>query len=307
MKVGRLAVSWFVAAAAFRIGVAWADRQADAAARFEQGIKDLQAGNLDRACKELADSNALWPDSGAKGALAECETARGKLASAWGLWHELATSAPTAELRDDAAAHAAQLEPRLPHAVVVLRPAAPAAIRLTFNGQLVNPRSRGAIPVDPGPLIVRAEASGAAPWTHTFQVAEAATIEIDVPIEEHSNARQRRHWIGLSIGGLGLGMVGVGAVFGHGASAAWDRAATACGGSTDRCQSAGATQAQTELNDARTSATRATFLVGFGAAALAAGIIVYVTAPSDERPRRAVRVEPMLSHGAVGLVVSRSL
>lgn len=101
---------------------AHADRKADAVTLHDQGIADLNAGYIAKACKELAASNQLYPDSGTKGALAECLTADGKLASAWQLWRDLSDTAPSADLKADAEARALALELRLSRYVVHLRP-----------------------------------------------------------------------------------------------------------------------------------------------------------------------------------------
>src|SRR5215471_8648002 len=90
-----------------------ADSHAEAVVLFDQGIKDMKAGQLDKACPELQASLALVKDSGTKGALARCHGLAGRIASAWLLWRELSDTAPSAELRGDAAAQAGKLERRL--------------------------------------------------------------------------------------------------------------------------------------------------------------------------------------------------
>src|SRR5882757_4868269 len=97
-----------------------ADSQAEAVVLFDQGIKDMKAGRLDKACAELQSSLDLVKDSGTKGALARCHGLSGRVASAWLLWRELADTAPSAALRSDAAAQAAKLEPRLPKYTIKL-------------------------------------------------------------------------------------------------------------------------------------------------------------------------------------------
>jgi len=69
---------------------ALADVPPETQALFDQGIKDMQSGKLDTACKELAAALARYPDMGIKGALATCYTKVNKTASAWTLWRELA-------------------------------------------------------------------------------------------------------------------------------------------------------------------------------------------------------------------------
>src|SRR5882724_11320571 len=109
------------AATAVALALSWAggnhasaDPKAEAVVLFDQGIQDLKAGRLDKACPELQASLQLVKDSGTKGALARCLGRSGRIASAWLLWRELSDTAPTAELRADAAAQAGRLEHRLP-------------------------------------------------------------------------------------------------------------------------------------------------------------------------------------------------
>src|SRR5262245_51060813 len=96
------------------------DRRATATALFQEGMAAIEAGKTEEGCSKLAESVATMPDSGAMGALAECDTALGRLSEAWELWRDLATSAPTPELRDDAAKNATALDARLARVVVHL-------------------------------------------------------------------------------------------------------------------------------------------------------------------------------------------
>src|SRR4051812_42511974 len=119
MKRAALALAALVALA-FGASPAMADSRAEAVVLFDQGIKDMKAGRLEKACTELQSSLDLVKDSGTKGALARCHGLSGRVASAWLLWRELADTAPSAALRSDAAAQAAKLEPRLPKYTIKL-------------------------------------------------------------------------------------------------------------------------------------------------------------------------------------------
>jgi hypothetical protein len=293
--------------------VASADRQSTAAALFEQGIKDLQAGNTAAACKELADSVAAWPDSGAKGALAECNTALGRTGSAWELWKDLATSAPTAELRNDAAANAAKLEPRLARAQFHIRGSAPADLVVKLNGKRVSAQSTTPIAVDPGALVVDATGSGLAPWSHTYTAAEATTTEIAISLDElrgsdPDRARRSRHVLGMSIGGGGVALLATGAVLGLIARADWERARDACMGNTGQCPTSAVLKAQQDHDSAQKAALLSEIAFGAGAAAVAAGLVIYFTAPAPaERAQAAWRLSPMTAPGTIGLTLSGAL
>src|SRR3954447_2648044 len=119
MRITGLAIAAAMAGSA----PAHADPHSEAVVLFDQGIKDMRAGKLDKACPELQASLDRVKDSGTKGALARCHGLAGRIASAWLLWRELADTAPTTELRADAAAQAARLEPRLAkYTVRIARP-----------------------------------------------------------------------------------------------------------------------------------------------------------------------------------------
>src|ERR1044071_6115425 len=123
--------------AAFGASAAVADSHAEPVVLFDQGIKDMKAGRLDKACAELQSSLDLVKDSGTKGALARCHGLAGRLASAWLLWRELTDTAPTAELRADAAAQATRLEPRLPRYTIRVASPTPGLV-IQINGRTVS-------------------------------------------------------------------------------------------------------------------------------------------------------------------------
>ncbi len=289
------------------------DRRATAAALFEQGLKDVQAGRTAQACDELAESVATLPDSGAKGALAECDTALGRLSDAWELWRDLASSAPTAELRADAAKNAAALELRLARVAMHVRGQAPADLVVTLNGKPVSPRAAAEHRVDPGKLVVVATSPDTEPWTHTYKAQEGAAIEIEIPVvlsQDVVRRHKRGRLIGLSLVGAGAVALGVGAAFGGVAYSDWHSATDSCGGTPDHCKTTGFTSAQHNLDSARSAASISTWAIGAGSVAVAAGLIVYFslrdTAPSAESAT-AWRASPLAGAQTLGVMLSRSL
>ena len=299
--------------------VARADVPAEATALFDQGMKDLRAGNTELACKELSASLAKYTDSGTKGALATCYGKLGKVVSAWSLWKDLADTASPAD-RADAAKRAKALEPRLPRFVVKLQGVTPGLV-VTINGNaLADPTLAVPLPIDPGPLAVTARAPDRREWSQTLQATEGATTTIEIPaleaqpkatppistppVVEHGDPRHRRHILALATGAAGgVGLI-VGAVFGASASSSFDRAKTDCGGNLDACAPAGLASAQGDVSSARSSATLSTVAFGVGGALVAAGAILWLTAPSAEESRTAVRLTPALGARSAGLVLS---
>jgi len=291
------------------------NRKATAAALFERGINDVQAGKIEQGCAELAESIATFPDSGAKGALAECDTALGRLSDAWELWHDLASSAPTAELRDDAAKNAAALQRRLARVTMHLRGAVPADLVVTLNGKPVSPSKVTRSRVAPGTLVVVATSPEIEPWTHTFLVEKGAAIEVEIPLVPSADVvRQRRlaRLGGLTAVGAGVVALGVGAVFGGVAFSDWRSAINSCGGTTDHCKSAGFLSAQRDLDSARRAANISTWSSGLGSAAVGVGLLVYwYLGPRDAAPgaesSSAWRAAPLVGSQTVGVMLSGSL
>jgi len=157
-------------------------------ALFDQGIKDLKAGRLEKACSELQASLALVKDSGTKGALARCHGRAGRVASAWLLWRELSDTAPSAELRADATAQAAKLERRLPRYTIKLAAPAP-GLTVQVNGRDVALDVPVAVPIDPGTISVSAvgrdgERATTRAWSHDYTAVEGETLAIEIPALE---------------------------------------------------------------------------------------------------------------------------
>lgn len=316
-----LVLAWLTYLGAAIPAVALADDKTKAMALFDEGIKELKAGNYDKACKSLAASSALVPDSGTRGSLARCYTQLGKVASAWRLWRELADTAPVA-LRADASANAKKLEPRLPRYVIRLAPGAPPIARsvaVTLDGVAIDPSIDVPVPIDPGTYTLEANAAGHATWTIKLVAVEGKTEEILIPglkpivenpivelpppaVLTDDGGRRRRHVLGLSVAGGGAAIVIVGGVFGMIARGHYDDAKSACGGDIDRCDVTMVDDAQAKVDSARSAGNLATVLTLVGGAAIVTGIVLYVTAP-DSQERR-VSIAPAIHADGAGLVLN---
>lgn len=301
-------------------GLASADPHAEAVVLFDQGIKDMKAGRLDKACPELQASLDLVRDSGTKGALARCHGLAGRVATAWLLWRELADTAPTRELRADAAAQATKLEPRLPRYTIRLARAAP-KLAVQINGRSVATNVPVAVPIDPGRVSVSASGQDTEVWTRDYTAAEGQTLAIDIPelaprvvsvkrskrveprrdASELADRRHRRHVIAFVIGGVALGVSGAGTYFGLDARSKYDDARQLCGGKIDQCPTARIPASQNKVDDARTSALWSTVMFGAVGALAITAAVVWATAPSDER--RSVAVVPGAGPGSVGIAL----
>jgi len=310
-----------------------ADAPADAVALFEQGIKDLQAGNTEVACREFAASLSKYVDSGTQGALAECYTQLGKVASAWNLWKQLAETAP-AGLRADAAENASKLEPRLPRYVIRLAAGAPADLVVAINGiKVADPTLSVPLPVDPGPFTATATATQFKPWTQSFQASEGRVVTVEVPalvalpppiptqtptptggpasaagqplhlVEGDGAARHSRHLIGGTTMLVGVAALGVGSYFGWSARAKWSDAKDICNGPVDACPPELVAPSQAKIDDARSAATISTVTFAAGGAAVVVGAILWLSAPAAEHR---LTVSPTVGLHSSGLALSGS-
>jgi hypothetical protein len=300
---------------------ALADSRAEAVVLFDQGLKDMKAGRLDKACPELQASLDLVKDSGTKGALARCHGAAGRVASAWLLWRELSDTAPNASLRTDAAAQAARLEPRLPK--YTIKRASP-GVAVQLNGRDVAGNVAIAVPIDPGKVSVSAvgregDRAVTASWTHDYTAVEGQTLAIEIPAlaplpraapvadsthppsSELLDRRHRRHVVAGVIGAVALGAAGGGTWFGLEARSSNDDAKKLCGGNVKQCAPDRVAASQQKVNDARNAATLSTVAFGVAGAAAVTAVIVWATAPSLERT--GVVLAPTAGPGSVGLVL----
>jgi hypothetical protein len=317
--VNRAAVALVVVVVAASAAPASADPQAEAVVLFDQGIKDMKAGRLDKACPELQASLDLVKDSGTKGALARCHGLAGRLATAWLLWRELADTAPTRDLRSDAAAQAAKLEPRLPRYTIRLARAVP-RVTVQINGRSVATNVPVPVPIDPGKLSVSASGQDTEVWTRDYTAVEGQTLTIEIPelaprvvavkrprpverapVEPAKPAGRGRRVVALVLGGVALGAAGGGTYFGLDARREYRAAERLCDGAIDQCPPDQVSASQRRVDDARVSATWSTAMVGAAGAVALTAIIVWSTAPSRED--RSIAVVPSAGPGSIGVAV----
>lgn len=139
------------------------------------------------ACEAFAASNRVGPSIGAKMKLADCEEKRGRLATAWATFLDVASL-----IREDATRQAeyavaqqraAALEARLPHLTIsVPEGSRVEGLVVTRDGVAIDPGLwNRAIPVDRGAYTVTARAPGHRAWTTSVTIAgdgEERTIEV---------------------------------------------------------------------------------------------------------------------------------
>jgi hypothetical protein len=286
-----------------------------AEALFQEGKRLMADGNYAEACPKLAESQRLDPGAGALTALALCHKAQGKTASAWSEFKEVLSLARRDGRKDReqvAQDGIVELEPKLSRLLLdVTREAIAQGVEVRLDDTVVSRAVFGQpIPVDPGTHHLEARAPGKHPFSTTVDIAEAhddksvlvealapepggeeaapvrergVNYPLDVPHERDPGAVRRT--AGYALAGLGVVGIAVGGVFGLHAIARESDSDALCGST---CNDPDGLQANA---DARRAAARANVVLGAGLVALAAGVVLVLTAPGPP-PQRAARPAP---------------
>jgi tetratricopeptide (TPR) repeat protein len=275
--------------------VARADDQDDARRLFEDGRALMKAAKYVEACPKFESANALLKSAGILLNLGDCYENTGKLARAWARFGEAAeVASQTSRAADALEAKRRQqlLDARVARIVVHVARELP-GMAVKCDGLVLAPTAWGsAVPVDPGAHEIQVEAPDHEPWVKAVPLARAGeTIAIDVPelrsslpaatpateakppLEPRDDNTEKKgsfqRVMGLSLGGLGVVGMGVGVGLGLGAKAKFDEAEQKVG--------------QARHDESVSAAGRgdvATVVFVAGAAAAAAGVVVWLTAPS---------------------------
>jgi hypothetical protein len=155
---------------------------------FRDGKKLMEQKQYGEACDAFQASQRLDPTVNTLANLADCREKNGQLASAWGLFLDLARQlrgdAKQSRLLQTATDRAAKLEPRLSYLIInVPDEARIEGLSITRNGQTVESAQwNRAIPVDGGEHIVEAKAPGHEAWSTKVLVnVEHDKDSVDVP------------------------------------------------------------------------------------------------------------------------------
>jgi hypothetical protein len=310
-----LLTSLSLAAAFGASSFARADDSVAAQALFDQAKKAMGAHDYAEACPKLEESLRLQPALGTLLNLAQCYERQGKLASAWSKYLEVAAKARAAGQTERARIghdRAAALAPKLSNlAVEVPSGSRPDGLEVRRDGTVVGPPEWGvAIPTDAGPHTIEATAPGRKPWSQTVTVGdepntERVTVPELEPIPAEPVARVpepaatvhpeevRREAVNgnggwsalriLAVGAVGVGVagVGVGSVFGLLSLSKHQTAQRLC--PSNPCPSGASGQTGSQAwTDAVHDGNLSTVAFVVGGAALAAGVVLWLAAPTAE-------------------------
>jgi hypothetical protein len=308
---------------------AWAQSAEDKAASdalFDEGKRLIIAADYAHACAKFEASLKLVARIGAKLNLADCYEKAGRTASAWAEFREAAALA--ARANDDARSsfanqRAAALEPYLAKLAIRVAPEDRiAGMTITRDGALVPEAVfETHVPVDPGEHTIQASAPGFQSWEQKITVVREKEHTIEVPrllpapeapraapAPEPSAASpatppatSHRKLAAYIVGGAGVAALGATGILASAARSKWQSASPHCN-AQDHCDAKGLS-----LNrDARTLGNAATVTFIAGTAAIAAGVVLYLTAPGRSR-ERAVAIAPVVAPGFVGVVYEGGL
>lgn len=320
-------------------GIAAAQTVQDKAAAdvlFQEGRTLVKAGKFAEACPKFEASFKLDPKGGTRLNLADCYEKTGRTASAWALFREaasLARKAGESEREDFAMGRAATLEPKLARIVVTVSKGGELpGLEIKNDGQPVSLALLGTpFPIDPGSHVIEAVATGRTSWASKVSVEPGAKITVEVPVlgeatrypetpkngapvasqaapeaqhDEPPDPGATRKYIAYGLGGAGVVAIGVGVgVFGSKAKSKKDEAYK-MGAGIPHCNSANVCDPKgVDLVDqAKKAALLSTIMTGVGVAAVAGGVVLYLTAP--KRESTAVSVAPVFDGEAVTIAVS---
>lgn len=300
-----------------------------AEALFQAGRELFEKGELEAACVKLDASRRIEPALGTLLHLADCYERMGRLASAWALFEEgasladakgQATRAAVAKLR------ASALKPQLSYLVLDV-PSETPGLSITVSGVVVPASSWSVpIPIDPGTCEVRASAPGHRGFERVVDVSrEPSRTEVKIPrlprtprpapVPAPDPKKAPRptpptdpFWdvhriIGASLGSVGLGAIAAGAILGARAMVKNDSSLGECRPEdASRCTAHGV-----DLRDAaRDHALASTITLSTGAALLAVGVVVFLTAGAGGDDAAAWQVIPRLGLGDAGVTLGRT-
>jgi len=154
-------------------GQARAANKTAAEALFRDGTQLLQAGHVDEACPNLAESQAIDPALGTLLYLAACHEKQGLTASAWSEFSsatEWAQRANQPERVQFGRKHLAVLEAKL--SGVLIRASQVPGFELRIDDGLVSGTALGTrLPLDPGEHTIAASAPGHETWRTRITIA----------------------------------------------------------------------------------------------------------------------------------------
>lgn len=299
---------------------------------YKEGYALAKAHRCAEAVPKFEESLQHDPKLTTQLNLALCYEELDKLASASRLYRDLIANEPKdaqdAQARERAQGHEAAIAPRLGTLTLFPPDNPPAGFVVTRNGVPIEPSELGSTqPIDAGTYQIIASAPGFEPYGRTVTVVDGHVATVPIPlltakpvpavVTDVPKPAPRRHtkppeptappsrtrtYVAIGAGAAGVAAVGIGLVFGANARSDNRDAKGLCGPKLICNNIDDLKQGKKQLDDAYSNATTATVLVAAGGAAVIAGAIVFLTAPSAREHNRA-QVVPVAHDRGAGLAV----
>jgi hypothetical protein len=317
--VPALGYDWFVRVSVLIVCLATATAAAqdappptEGSKLFEEGRELAKQNKFAEACAKFEQSYVLDNGVGTELNLADCHEHLGHFAQAWRYFDDASQRSSDNPARAKFAHdRAIQIGAKLATAVINLAEPDAAGLSVTIAGRAVKARTVITERVDPGSIAVHVATPDKVVFDGAKQADAGATVIFDVgspatvtsvtePAHddgEPDHRRRNRVIISYAVGGVGLATLATGIVIGLVADHNYRNDTSSCskdgsGGLT--CDPAPQAKA---ISDGKLADT-ATIISVVGAVAIAAGIVVYLTAPKD------LVVAPMTSNQTAGLAIS---
>jgi hypothetical protein len=274
--------------------------RAAAQALFDEAQELKEEGDYEAACKKFEASRALDPAPGTQINLADCYVRTGRTASAWVNFVEVA-QAKKGDKRRAAYAkkRADELRPLLTKLRIEVADPVDGMVVKRGDEEVAAPTWGQLVPVDPRSYEISATAPGKLPWSRTVDVeGEGEEIDVEVPalVDDETEGDDddddgdtpvtpggdQADGSGQVIAGgvvLGVGVVGIGlgVVFTAIAHSTYDESKDEClADEPDRCNADGVALRE----DAQSAQTVYAVSYAIGGAALVAGLVTMLVAPS---------------------------
>jgi hypothetical protein len=279
---------------------------------FREGRERLDAGDYAAACPKLEESYAQDPATGTLLALALCEEATGKTASAWANYGEVAARSKRegrADREQAASEHQSALEPTLSYLTIHVDDTTRTVpgVVVTRDGEPVGSAAWGsAFPIDPGVHHLVATAPGKQRWEGTVTVADKGDRQVaEIPVlldaasatpipapppapkdagPAQTAAPSPLRWIGVAVGGAGVVGLGLGTYFGiHATQLNSSSKENGHCNAQNQCDATGGAR----RDDALTAATISTAMFVAGGVLTATGVTLFILGAPHSDARRA--------------------
>ena len=303
---------------------------------FNEARRLVASGRYSEACPKFEESERLDPGIGTQFNLADCYEHTARIASAWALFLDVASSAGgTGQQARESVARkrAGALEPKLSK-LTIEAPKNVTGLEVRRNGEsLGGVLWNNPIPVDPGSYTIEASAPGKKRWSTIATVGpDGASVTVTIPVLENGDDRGSasrgsapdgtrlatpdsdappsaapsagasravvERTIALALGGAGLIGVGVGSFFGFRSIAKHSDYEALC--SDNVCaRSAGPIH-----DDAVAAGNASTVAFVVGGALVASGAVLWLVAPQPATTAARLRVAPTVGSSSAGAVVA---